>query len=147
MAVLFLKVWLDNTDEMEIEMKKYAIRLYQNNCDAHLIFHATSTLPNIDPYELYEYQWYLAKNKNALGKPIEEEQFESYTTTTNLIKEKGYNGLYLYCKYIDINTKQEFKSEYIELHSDINKIIDSGSVFDNISEYDRNGSIQQRYTL
>lgn len=29
MAVLFSKVWLDNTDEMEIEVKKYAIRLYQ----------------------------------------------------------------------------------------------------------------------
>ena len=46
-----------------------------------------------------------------MGNPIEEERFESYTTT-DLIKEKGYGGMYLYCKYTDINTKREYKTEH-----------------------------------
>ncbi|AQS42466.1 hypothetical protein LSG23_20685 (plasmid) [Bacillus velezensis] len=124
-------------------MKKYAIRLHQNKCHAHLIFHATPTFPENDPYNLYEHQWYLADNKNTLGNPIEDEQFESYSITTNLIEEEGYDGLYLYCKYTDINTKQEFKSEYIRLYSNFNKIVDSGAVFDKISIYDETGYIKK----
>lgn len=117
------------------KMKKYAIRLHQNNYDAHLIFHATPDLSH------YIWQWYLTDDKNEVGKPIEEERYEIYTTTTDLIKEKGYDGLYLYCKYTDINTKRESKTEYIKLYSDVNKIIDSGTVFNDVSVYDKNGSI------
>lgn len=117
-------------------MIKYAIRLHENHNDAHLIFHATPSSIN------HMWQWYLTDDKNEIGKPIEEEIYESYSTATDLIKEKGYDGLYLYCKCTDINTKQEFKTEYIRLYSDVNKIIDSGTVFDDISVYDKNGNFK-----
>ncbi|RDY83190.1 hypothetical protein [Bacillus amyloliquefaciens] len=122
-------------------MEKYAIRLCDNSYEAHLIFHATPTFSKFNPYELYEYQWYLTEDENQEGTPIEKEQYESYITTTELTKQKGYDGLYLYCKYRDINTNQVFKTEYIRLYSNVNKIIESGTIFDKISVYDSTGHI------
>ncbi|PFW93884.1 hypothetical protein [Bacillus pseudomycoides] len=117
-------------------MKKFAInRLHQNEHEAILIFHATPSLSN------YIWQWYLTDNKYKEGNPIEGQHYESWTTATDIIKEKGYDGLYLYCKYTDINTKVESKSEYIKLYSDFNKIIESGTIFDRISKFDENGAI------
>lgn len=120
-------------------MIKYAIKLHDNNHDAHLIFHATPTWPPIDPF--YKHQWYLTEDENSMGFPIQEESYEMYTTTTEQIKEKGYDGWYLYCKRTDIKTFQENNTEFIRLYSDIYKIINSGTVFDDISAYDENGNI------
>ncbi|MEC1050928.1 hypothetical protein P9B97_02375 [Bacillus paralicheniformis] len=116
-------------------MIKYAIRLHNNSQDAHLIFHATPDLTH------YNWQWYLTEDKKHEGKPIKGEFYQSYGTTTDLIKKFGEEGKYIYCKYIDRNTHQEYKSELIRLYSDINKIINSGTLFDDISEYDENGDI------
>lgn len=122
-------------------MKKHAVRLHNNNHEAHLIFHATPTYPPIDPYSLYSHQWYITEDKNVVGSTIEEENYEMFATTTELIKENGYEGLYLYCKRTDIKTNKENHTEFIRLYSDVNKIIDSGTVFDDISQYDENGAI------
>ena len=126
---------------MKYKMKKHVIRLYKNNHDAHLIFHATPTMPELNPYDLFEHQWYITKDKNTAGFPIEGERFEMYATMTELIKEKEYDGLYLYCKRIDKKTSVEKNTEFIRLYSDVNKILDSGTVFDDISAYDKNGNI------
>ncbi|MEC0400806.1 hypothetical protein ACO0DA_12160 [Bacillus subtilis] len=116
-------------------MKKYVIRLHNNSKDAHLIFHATPDLSH------FSYQWYLTEYKSVSGIPIEGSQYESYVTTTDIVKEKGYDGLYLYCECIDLNTKREFKTELIKLYSDVNKILDSDTVFDEVSYYDQSGHI------
>ncbi|MFP7487648.1 hypothetical protein SFC65_26205 [Priestia filamentosa] len=123
------------------KMIKYAIRLHQNNLDAHLIFHATPTEPEFDAYELYEHQWYITKYKHTVGFPIKGQSFEMYVITTEIIKEKEYDGLYLYCKRIDKKTNKENNTEFIRLYSDFNKIIAFGTVFDDISKYDENGGI------
>ncbi|RBP59322.1 hypothetical protein DES36_11947 [Alkalibaculum bacchi] len=116
-------------------MIKFAIKLYNNDKDAHFIFHATPDLIH------YTWQWYLTDDKENIGEPLEGQQYESFVTTTDLIKERGYEGLYLYCEYMDNNTKRKSKTEFIRLHADINKVIDSGIVFDDISTYDKNGMI------
>ncbi|MEB9857291.1 hypothetical protein P4K23_28695 [Bacillus cereus] len=121
-----------------IKMKKYAIKLHNNENDAHFIFHATPSLTN------YTWQWYLTNDKGNVGETIEGQRYESFTITTDLIRERGYEGLYLYCEYTNNKTKQKSKTEFIQLHADINKIIDSGTVFDNLSTYDENGMISQK---
>ncbi|MED4287187.1 hypothetical protein P4678_29125 [Priestia megaterium] len=115
-------------------MIKYAIRLHNNNRDASLIFHAA-------PDSVGHFQWYITEDKNLVGRPIEDELYESYITHTKRIKEEGYEGLYLYCKFTYIDTNKENKTEFIKLFSDVNKIIDSGTVFDEISTFDENGQI------
>ncbi|MCF2132091.1 hypothetical protein L1I79_37585 [Strepomyces sp. STD 3.1] len=123
-------------------MKKFAIKLHNKEAAAHLIFHATPTAPSINFYSLYKHhQWYLTKDKDVVGDPITEENVPSFITTTERIKEKGYDGFYLYCKYTDIKTNKENHTEFIKLYSDVNKMIDSGTVFDDISQYDKNGAI------
>lgn len=119
----------------EIKMKKYAIKLYQSEVAADLIFHATPSLTN------YEWQWYVTDDKNNMGRAIEGQRYESFITTTDLIKERGYEGLYLYCEYKDKSTKKECKTKLIRLYSDINNIINSGTIFDDISAYDEEGMI------
>ncbi|MEH7291217.1 hypothetical protein COK90_20835 [Priestia megaterium] len=119
-------------------MIKYAIRLHNNNRDASLIFHAA---PDSEGHPLSKFQWYLTEDKNLVGQPIEYALYESYITHTKRIKEEGYEGLYLYCKFTYIETNKENKTEFIKLFSDVNKIIDSGIVFDEISKYDENGQI------
>ncbi|MFE4047005.1 hypothetical protein [Priestia sp. YIM B13490] len=119
-------------------MIKYAIRFHNNNHDAHLIFHAA---PSSEGHPLCKYQWYLTEDKNLVGKPIEDEQYESYIIRTERVKQEGHEGLYLYCKFTYIDTNKENKTEFIKLFSDVNKIIDSGTVFDEISKYDENGEI------
>lgn len=116
-------------------MKKYATKLHNNDRNAHYIFHATPSLTH------YTWQWYLTNDKDNRGEPIEGQQYESLVIATDLIKERGYEGLYLYCEYTDTKTKQKSKTEFIQLHADINKIIDSGTVFDEISTYDENGMV------
>ena len=120
-------------------MKKHVVRLHKNNHDAHLIFHATPATRKINPYDLFEHQWYITEDENTAGFPIEEENFEIYATTTELIKEKDYDSLYLYCKHIDKKTNLENNTEFIRLYSDVNKILDSETIFDDISAYDENG--------
>ncbi|MED4292842.1 hypothetical protein [Priestia megaterium] len=115
-------------------MIKYAIRLHKNNRDAVLIFHAA---PNLEGH----FQWYITKDKNVVGQPIEDELYESYITHTKRIKEEGYEGLYLYCKFNYLEANKENTTEFIKLSSDITKIIESGTVFDEISPFDENGQI------
>ncbi len=124
-----------------IQNEKIAIRTYDNDYESDLIFHSTPMLSNINCYELYKYQWYLTKDKSLIGNPIKDEKYESYIITTELIKEKGYEGLYLYCKLIDRKTNKESNTEYIRLFSNFNKMIENGTVFDDISFYDKNGAI------
>ncbi|MEW4242320.1 hypothetical protein Q0N51_25335 [Priestia megaterium] len=119
-------------------MKKYAIRLHNNNCDASLIFHAA---PNSEEQPFCKFQWYITEDKNLVGKPIEDEQYESYITETQRIKEEAYEKLYLYCKFINVKTNTENKTEFIQLFSDVNKIIDAGTVFDDISKFNEKGDI------
>lgn len=116
-------------------MIKYAIRLFENKVAAHLIFHAT-------PDETrYSWQWYVTEDKNGEGDKIEGSNHESYITTTDFIKEDGFEELYLYCRFIDIHTKQEYTSEYVRLYSNLNKIIEEGTTFDDISQYNEKGDI------
>jgi len=119
-------------------MIKYAIRLHNNNRDASLIFHAS---PDSEGHPPSKFQWYITEDKNLEGKPIEDELYASYITHTKLIKEEGYEGLYLYCEFTYIDTNQENKTEFIQLFSDVNKIIDSGTIFDDISKFDEKGNI------
>lgn len=116
-------------------MLKFAIRLHKNKSEAHLIFHAT---PN---ETRYFWQWYVTEDKNVEGNKIEGQEYQSYPISTELIKKKGFNGLYLYCKFIHIDTNQEYKTEYIRLYSDVDKIIEEGTVFDDISQYNEEGNI------
>jgi len=113
---------------------KYAIQLHKNNRDAVLIFHAA---PDSEGY----FQWYITEHKNVVGQPIEDELYESYIINTQRIKEEGYEGLYLYCKFTYLEANKENTTEYIKLSSDVNKIIESGTVFDEISAFDENGQI------
>ncbi|MEH7291506.1 hypothetical protein COK90_20640 [Priestia megaterium] len=119
-------------------MIKYAIRLHNNNRDASLIFHAA---PDSEGHPLSKFQWYLTEDKNLVGQPIENALYESYITHTKRIKEEGYEGLYLYCKFTYLEANKENTTEFIKLSSDITKIIDSGTVFDEISMFDENGQI------
>jgi len=116
-------------------MIKYAIRLYNNEKDAHLIFHSTPDQTH------YIWQWYITDDKDSIGKVIEGEDMQSFITTTDLIKENNYDGLFLYCSYRNRNTQEQFKTELIPLYADVNKIIESGTVFDDISTYDKTGEI------
>ncbi|GAF66438.1 putative glycosyltransferase [Bacillus sp. TS-2] len=127
-------------------MKKHLIRLHKNNHDGHLIFHATPTYPKINPYNLFEHHWYITEAKDTVGFPIEGECFEMYVTTTQLIKEKNYDGLYLYCKRIDKKTNAVNNTEFVKLYSDVNKILNCGTVFDDISVYDENGYVSANVT-
>ncbi|MEW2059146.1 hypothetical protein ACF09G_37720 [Streptomyces albogriseolus] len=120
-------------------MLKYAIRYHNNNCDAHLIFHATPSYPPIDPYSLYKHQWFLTEDKIHIGRPLEEEMYEMLATNTKEIKEAKLDGLYLYCQRTDIKTNEVNNTEFIRLFSDVNQIIESGTVFDEISAFDENG--------
>ncbi|MEB2268496.1 hypothetical protein LAV77_27380 [Priestia megaterium] len=115
-------------------MIKYAIRLHKNNRDAVLIFHAA---PDSEGY----FQWYITEHKNVVGQPIEDELYESYIINTQRIKEEGYEGLYLYCKFTYLEANKENTTEFIKLSSDITKIIESGTVFDEISTFNENGQI------
>ncbi|MBU8756727.1 hypothetical protein KM927_24940 [Priestia megaterium] len=115
-------------------MIKYAIRLQKNKRDAVLIFHAA-------PDSKRHFQWYITEHKNVVGQPIEDELYESYIINTQRIKEEGYEGLYLYCKFTYLEANKENTTEFIKLSSDINKIIESGTVFDEISAFDENGQI------
>ncbi|MBT2281632.1 hypothetical protein J7E51_27650 [Priestia megaterium] len=119
-------------------MIKYAIRLHNNNRDASLIFHAA---PSSEEQPNCKFQWYITEDKNLVGQPIEDELYESYITETQRIKEEGYEGLYLYCKFTNVKTNKENKTEFIQLFSDVNKIIDSGTVFDDISKFNEKGDI------
>ncbi|SEG78851.1 hypothetical protein [Bacillus sp. ok061] len=121
-------------------MKKTAIRLYNNKNGAHLIFHATPIYPK-NAYEFYDHQWYITQNETVIGTPITGECYEMFIITTEIIKEKGYDGLYLYCKRTDIKTGKESNTEFIRLDSNLDKIIDSGTIFDAIKQYDEHGSI------
>lgn len=121
-------------------MKKTAIRLHNNKQEAHLIFHATPIFPK-NAYEFYDHQWYMTESENTIGVPIKEQCHEMFIITTELIKEKNYNGLYLYCKRTDLKTGKESNTEFIRLYSEVNKIIDSGTIFDDISEYNEHGMI------
>ncbi|CAI6330988.1 hypothetical protein [Bacillus subtilis] len=121
-------------------MKKIAIRLH-NNTDAHLIFHATPVQKKINPYDLYEHQWYLTEDKSEIGIPIDGENYEMYSTTTELIKEKNFDGLYLYCKRTDKNTNEESNTEFIRLFSNIIDVLNSGTVFDDVSYFGEDGFI------
>ncbi len=49
--------------------------------------------------------------------------------------------MYLYCKFTYLEANKENTTEFIKLSSDINKIIESGTVFDEISAFDENGQI------
>lgn len=119
-------------------MIKYAIRSHINNCEASLVFHAA---PDSEGHPLSKFQWYITEDKNLVGQPIEDELYESYIIHTKQIKEEGYEGLYLYCKFTYIESNKENKTEFIQLFSDVNKIIDSGTVFDDISKFDEKGNI------
>lgn len=117
------------------KMIKYAIKLNESEKDAHFIFHAT---PNSTDYV---WQWYITDDKSTSGKAIQGQRNESFTITTELIKERGYDGLYLYCEYTDRKTDEKFKTEFIRLYDDINKIVESGTKFTGISTYNENGNI------
>ena len=116
-------------------MIKYAIRLYKNESHAHFIFHSTPSQTG------YIWQWYITKDTNEEGRPLVTQKYQSFGTTTDLIQKKGLEGLYLYCKYIDRETKQEFQTEYIRLYSDIDRMIEEGVVFDDVSHYNEHGMI------
>ncbi|MFH9970318.1 hypothetical protein ACH4PR_55775, partial [Streptomyces mirabilis] len=70
---------------------------------------------------------------------LEEEMYEMLATNTKEIKEAKLDGLYLYCQRTDIKTNEVNNTEFIRLFSDVNQIIESGTVFDEISAFDENG--------
>lgn len=116
-------------------MIKYAIRFYKDTSHAQFIFHAT---PN---QTAYIWRWCITSDIQEEGRPLTKQTYQSFGITTDLIQKKGLEGLYLYCEYIDRQTKQEFQTEYIRLHSNIDKMIAEGVVFDEISNYNENGMI------
>ncbi|MFA2561919.1 hypothetical protein ABR780_26300 [Bacillus cereus] len=122
---------------MNTKIEKHVIRLHNSEHDAHLIFHATPTRAQ----EFYDHQWYITQSETVIGVPIKEECYEMLILTTELIKEEGYDGLYLYCKRTNKRTGKESNTELIRLYSNVNKIIDSDTIFDHIKEYDEHGEI------
>ncbi|MCM3227543.1 hypothetical protein [Terribacillus saccharophilus] len=118
-------------------MQKYGIRLFNSDTDAHLIFHAT-------PFSTeYTWQWYITDDKSKKGEAIKEAIYESFTTTTEIIDKFKENGKYLYCVYIDNETQEEFTSEFIQLFTDFNKIIENNSAFYDVASYDSKGWIRE----
>lgn len=113
-------------------MKKYGIKSKDNN--DILIFHA---LPN----EVTKFQWYISENIHENGKPINEQIYESYTLSTEVIKRKNFVGKYLYCEYLIQGLNQYEKTEYIKLDLNIDSMVDSGVIFDDISKFDEDGNI------
>lgn len=113
-------------------MVKYGIKNKQG--DYVFIFHA---LPN----EITEFQWYITSEKECDGEKIEGQCFESLTIWSNQIRENGYEGKYLYCKYLDKNTKIYCNTEYVKLYADAKNMIAVNVVFDDISMFDDKGDI------
>ncbi|WP_283690475.1 hypothetical protein [Clostridium perfringens] len=113
-------------------MEKYGIKSKDNN--DILIFHA---LPN----ETTKFQWYISENINEKGKPIDEQIYESYTLSTEVIKRKNFVGKYLYCEYLTPGLNQYEKTEYIKLGLTIDSMINEGVIFDDISKFDEQGNI------
>lgn len=123
-------------------MLKTAIRFFNNKIDAQFIFNATPDISKLDSYHLYDHQWFLTDDMEQVGYPIEDENFEMYATSTTLIKKKGYEGLYLYCYRIDKKTRKVTVTEHVRLYSDINKMIESGTVFNCIETFDEYGRVR-----
>lgn len=117
-------------------MIKHAIRFYENNHDAHLIFHST---PNsLD----YTWQWYVTDDKKSGGEIIEGQEHESFVTSTTWIQEESLEEKYLYCEYIHrMNGKKE-TTEFVQLFNDVDRIVSMNSAFDKVSSYDENGNIK-----
>lgn len=113
-------------------MKKYGIKSKDNN--DILIFHA---LPN----ETAKFQWYISENINEKGRPINGQIYESYTLSTEVIKRKNFVGKYLYCEYLVQGLNQYEKTEYIKLDLNIDSMVNSGVIFDDISKFDEQGNI------
>lgn len=127
-------------------MIKYAIKYYESENETHLIFHASPHASPFDPKILKEdvqfnWQWYVLDSKSKSPIKLENEVFESFGTSTELIKELDYEGKSIFCIYTDLKTKEVFKSEEIILHSNFRKMELENSKFDKISEYDKAGMI------
>lgn len=117
-------------------MKKFAIKGNANrgNIDV-LIFHA---LPNKQAI----FQWYISENNKMQGVPIKEQTYESYTLTSEIIKEKSYINKYLHCEYKNNENEVCKKTEYIKLGANIDSMIKDNIFFDNVSEFDNQGNIK-----
>ena len=113
-------------------MKKYGIKSKDNN--DILIFHA---LPN----EVTKFQWYISENIHENGKPINEQIYESYTLSTEVIKRKNFVGKYLYCEYLIPELNKYQKTEYIKLGLSVESMINDGVVFDDIFKFDEQGDL------
>ncbi|HDO9489717.1 TPA: hypothetical protein P5P23_003723 [Clostridioides difficile] len=113
-------------------MKKYGIKSKDNN--DILIFHA---LPN----KTTKFQWYISENINDKGEPIDEQIYESYTLSTEVIKSKKFIGKYLYCEYLIPGLNQYQKTECIKLDLSIENMVNEGVLFDYILKFDEQGSI------
>lgn len=125
-------------------MIKYAIRLHENHKQGHLIFHAVPaehtnkyTPPS---YDDYSWQWYLTSKKDVVGTPIDGHIYESYITTTELIKDEKYDGMYLYAEYLNKHTKEIKQTELIRLSNDMDEMINLNRPFDKLSIYDEKGN-------
>lgn len=113
-------------------MEKYGIKSKDNN--DILIFHA---LPN----ETTKFQWYISENIHEKGQPINQQTYESYILSIEVIKRKKFIGKYLYCEYLIAWLNQYQKTEYIKLGLSIDSMVDDGVVFDDISKFDEQGNI------
>lgn len=113
-------------------MKKYGIKSKDKN--DILIFHA---LPN----KTTKFQWYISENINDKGQPIDEQIYESYTLSTEVIKSKKFIDKYLYCEYLIPGLNQYQKTECIKLGLSIDNMINEGVLFDYILKFYEQGSI------
>ena len=113
-------------------MIKYGIKSKNNN-DV-LIFHA---LPN----EITISQWYITESSDSNGSLIEGQKYESITLTAEIIKEKNYEGKYLYCEYLALGSSLLLKTECVKIGSNIDEMLNDGTIFDNISKFDEQGNI------
>ncbi|MEK5105019.1 hypothetical protein MKX83_24060 [Cytobacillus sp. FSL M8-0252] len=112
-------------------MIKYIHTKNKSPYDSDLILCADSNenTPSYNPYSTFKFQWYLTKEKNRPGIPLRFQEYDILILSTEEIKRKNYNGLYLYCILTDVRTKQEQTTESIKLYSDINKVIEFNSSF------------------
>lgn len=113
-------------------MLKYAIKSKDNN-DV-LIFHA---LPNT----ITKFQWYISKNIYEQGLPIDNQIYESYTLTTQTIKENNFIDKYIHCEYLSIKSNNYEKTEYVQLDLSIDSMVKHGTIFDDISIFNKQGNI------
>ncbi|VXB80966.1 conserved hypothetical protein [Exiguobacterium sp. 8H] len=133
---------LTDSKKFRMWMLKFAIRNHHPDSPyVDMIFHSTPYPESENAYDFCEHQWYLTPHPDKIGEPIKDERYEMMIVPTWLIQELGWDGMYLYCKVTDKQTRDVHDTETVKLDRDFDKVLESGTVFFKVADYDEHGMI------